>query len=702
MKNYIIIQTLADGSAQRIPLTDNLQLEAQSGATYTVVDAKTGKAIEGLKFIQEGKDLVITEAGEEVATIGSFYDQQATQMVDIVQQNVQDVPVGSGEEGAATWSAESSEAKPSSEGLSSAMILGGVAGLAALSVGIASVKGSASGAPASVVDMIAPTLQTVSAVGTTAVLTYSELLDPANLPAARDFSVLNGGVANVVTNVTITGKTVVLTLTTAVTTGSPLTIQYIDPTVGNDVNAIQDLAGNDAASFSTGLVADGYISGAQLYADLNGDGIADVNELLAGVVTDAKGMFILPVGTPAVPLLATGGTNIDSGLPNHLLMKSPAGSVVLNPLTTVVQNYLDANPGTTLAQAETAVQSVLGITLPAGVSLTQYDPLAANDVATQKVAVQLTEVANQAEVVSAGSSSTVFTNVAASSSPNAPVLDLAVVSTVAAMTVGIVGMSPELSVAVAAQNAQVALAATSGIIATQQSAPIVALTSDTGVANDLISSVGTLNIMGKVAGAAIQYSIDGGTTWASTFTAVVGVNNVQVRQVDAAGVAVSQVTTLNFTFDTAAPVVTLTAVTGAVGTVTGAITSGASSNDTAPVITGTTEAGATVNVYDGATLLGAANVTGINWTYTPATALVNGTTYSFNAIATDAVGNASAPTTNHVVIVDTLAPTVAITSDQTALAAGKTAVVTFTLSEASTNFALADIVVTGGALSALA
>jgi hypothetical protein len=48
---------------------------------------------------------------------------------------------------------------------------------------------------------------------------------------------------------------------------------------------------------------------------------------------------------------------------------------------------------------------------------------------------------------------------------------------------------------------------------------------------------------------------------------------------------------------------------------------------------------------------------------------------------------------------DTTAPSIAVTIDKTVLSAGQSAVVTFTLSEASTSFAQSDVDVTGGALS---
>ncbi|MCW8167300.1 hypothetical protein D8B21_21095, partial [Verminephrobacter aporrectodeae subsp. tuberculatae] len=80
--------------------------------------------------------------------------------------------------------------------------------------------------------------------------------DAAHKPASGAFTVLVNGVANAVTNVTVEpqAKTVTLTLTTAVTSDQSVTVAYADPTTGNDANAIQDAAGNDAASFAATAV----------------------------------------------------------------------------------------------------------------------------------------------------------------------------------------------------------------------------------------------------------------------------------------------------------------------------------------------------------------------------------------------------------------------------------------------------------------
>ncbi|MBD2156189.1 Ig-like domain-containing protein [Leptolyngbya sp. FACHB-16] len=83
-------------------------------------------------------------------------------------------------------------------------------------------------------------------------------------------------------------------------------------------------------------------------------------------------------------------------------------------------------------------------------------------------------------------------------------------------------------------------------------APGVTLVQDTGTSNsDRITSNGALAITAEN-GARIEYSLNGGNTWTTSFIPVEGLNTVQVRQIDVAG-NVSVVTPLNFTVDTIAP-----------------------------------------------------------------------------------------------------------------------------------------------------
>ncbi|MBR8128452.1 Ig-like domain repeat protein, partial [Burkholderia ambifaria] len=103
---------------------------------------------------------------------------------------------------------------------------------------------------------------------------------------------------------------------------------------------------------------------------------------------------------------------------------------------------------------------------------------------------------------------------------------------------------------------------------TSAAAPGVALTTDSGSsATDHITNVGTLNVTGAETGATVQYSVDNGAHWSTSFSAVEGLNNVQVRQVDVAG-NTSSATSLSFTLDTsaAAPGVALTTDSGSSAT----------------------------------------------------------------------------------------------------------------------------------------
>jgi large repetitive protein len=78
----------------------------------------------------------------------------------------------------------------------------------------------------------------------------------------------------------------------------------------------------------------------------------------------------------------------------------------------------------------------------------------------------------------------------------------------------------------------------------------------------------------------------------------------------------------------------------AVITSVGSAVSGGVVSTTKPVITGTAEAGTTVNIYDGARMLGTATVSAAGtWTFTPPADLKSGK-HSFSAIAVDSTGNA--------------------------------------------------------------
>jgi hypothetical protein len=94
-------------------------------------------------------------------------------------------------------------------------------------------------------------------------------------------------------------------------------------------------------------------------------------------------------------------------------------------------------------------------------------------------------------------------------------------------------------------------------------APGAVLALDSGIAGDNYTNSGLLTHPNIEQGASIEYSINGGTSWNKTFTALEGVNNILVRQTDVAG-NVSTNSSLSFTLDTkvAALGVALTQDTG--------------------------------------------------------------------------------------------------------------------------------------------
>ena len=87
-------------------------------------------------------------------------------------------------------------------------------------------------------------------------LEFSENLQTANLPAASAFTVTADGSAVTVTGVTQGGglDRFFVTVTPArIRQGQAVVVTYTDPTTGDDGLAAQDVAGNDVASFTTGM-----------------------------------------------------------------------------------------------------------------------------------------------------------------------------------------------------------------------------------------------------------------------------------------------------------------------------------------------------------------------------------------------------------------------------------------------------------------
>jgi subtilisin family serine protease/Ca2+-binding RTX toxin-like protein len=137
---------------------------------------------------------------------------------------------------------------------------------------------------------------------------------------------------------------------------------------------------------STGVVIDGYISGATFFLDANKNGIKDSNE--PSTTTDSNGEFNLNIPFETFDinqngeidpseghLVATGGTDTATGLPLETPVTAPSDSTVVTLLTSLVADLIDR--GISSETAQSLVKTSLS--LPAEVDLTSLDPIEATN-----------------------------------------------------------------------------------------------------------------------------------------------------------------------------------------------------------------------------------------------------------------------------------------------------------------------------------
>ena len=180
-------------------------------------------------------------------------------------------------------------------------------------------------------DTTAPVFASATVNGSTLVMTYTEanMLDATNVPAQGVFTVSGGhSVTGVAVNAAL--KTVTLTLGTAVTNGETVTVSYTDPTAANDTNAIQDVAGNDAATITTQAVtnntplidttapvfASAAVNGSTLVLNYTEANTLDaINKPLPGAFTVSNGHSVtaVAVNAAAKTVTLTLGTAVTNG-----------------------------------------------------------------------------------------------------------------------------------------------------------------------------------------------------------------------------------------------------------------------------------------------------------------------------------------------------------------------------------------------------
>ena len=132
-----------------------------------------------------------------------------------------------------------------------------------------------------------------------------------------------------------------------------------------------DVPGLDSTPYTiSGVVSDGYIANASVFADANGDGLWQEGE--AQTTSDSQGHFRLSNGIGAI--VVSGGTDINTGKIFTGVLTAPAGSTTVTPLTTLQQSLKDT--GLSTAEAAAKLGLVLGFDASV-IDLQSYDPISA-------------------------------------------------------------------------------------------------------------------------------------------------------------------------------------------------------------------------------------------------------------------------------------------------------------------------------------
>lgn len=141
-------------------------------------------------------------------------------------------------------------------------------------------------------------------------------------------------------------------------------------------------SGSTSGTSVSGKVADGYLVNATVFLDKNNNYQLDADEI--STTTDANGAYSLnvdpaDVGKYPIIAMAIQGQTIDMDSPNvtvagsyvlcipALAVSGTVNSNFISPMSTLIREKMDANPGMTLTEAITQLRNQMG--LPAGFNL---------------------------------------------------------------------------------------------------------------------------------------------------------------------------------------------------------------------------------------------------------------------------------------------------------------------------------------------
>jgi methionine-rich copper-binding protein CopC len=162
------------------------------------------------------------------------------------------------------------------------------------------------------------------------------------------------------------------------TTPTPAEISaglHTDPlTLTTQIYASDKYSGVEAPHLNKqGVVVDGYISGATVFVDKNGNGVLDNNEI--STVSDVQGNFSFKgVENYNGIITAQNGVDIATGQQQSGVLTAPSGSTVVNPLTTLLQKLVQA---TFLDVGALSTILANRLQLDGALDLTHFDPITA-------------------------------------------------------------------------------------------------------------------------------------------------------------------------------------------------------------------------------------------------------------------------------------------------------------------------------------
>ena len=163
--------------------------------------------------------------------------------------------------------------------------------------------------------------------------------------------------------------------------------------ISNDVEQLSFYDGTIGAGYfhTSAKADDGYIVGATVFADANGNGVLDAGE--ASTTTDGGGGFTLPAGASG-PLILSGGTDVATGLAFGGEFLAPAGYDNINALTTVVE-LLTEHGG--FANPELTVLANLG--LGSTTNLASADPIVGFRSGANGLEIPDVQIANTVDLI---------------------------------------------------------------------------------------------------------------------------------------------------------------------------------------------------------------------------------------------------------------------------------------------------------------